>query len=591
MKKQIVFAIILFMSAMQILQAQEKFPELIFADIPGVSKLHMPFLVKGSTRPVMAERHGLAAPALWDWDGDGKKDLLIGEFETSDTASTVRVYRNVGTAEKPQFTDKFEYAKDTKGTNIAVPQWCCIGFTPQFVDLDNDGFKDLITGQYHPGEITWFRGSKQGFLPGIHLEQAGMTKEENSNFSYWSYSSASFGDLNGDGLQDLIVGGSNGLRVSWNIGTRTAPKFGYRQWLLDIYGDPLDVAQYTKEDSALIQKYGKRDPSGDSKTSPFVTDWDHDGVLDLLVTNSYHYTNLPAVTFFRGVKVHGNTRFERGVPLFKAKDGSKAFPGSGPRIFAGDWNNDGIDDLLIGASVPTLNNGIFNEHLAWTYEEITGIEAAGKDPGRVAEKDRAKILEQIKKDSLLREHYLGKEGRLEYLSLRHQGYVYVFLGQKNTKKAVPADTSEVIAVQPQMLNITKDDNPVVQYNVTAPAAVRASQLFDVTIHFNIEEGWHIYAPTSIDNGQGMIVTSVTFELPRLWHTMGPLELPKSTVKGLTEVYKGKDIIINQKILAPIFLKRGVYKVKCKVAFQTCNDDRCLPPQEDTIELNINAKLN
>ncbi|HEU4553942.1 MAG TPA: FG-GAP-like repeat-containing protein, partial [Chitinophaga sp.] len=514
----------------------------------------------------------------------------IGEFETSDTASTIRVYRNTGTNSKPRFTDQFTYAKDTKGTNIAVPQWCCIGITPQFIDLDNDGFKDMITGQYHPGEVTWFRGSKQGFLPGVQLEQAGKPKTLNGDFNYWNYSSASFGDMDGDGLPDLVTGGSS-LRVSKNIGTRQHPKFGYRYWLLDIYGDPLDVAQYTKTDSATIMKYGKREPGGDGKLSPFITDWDHDGVLDLLVTSSYRYTNLPAVTFFRGVKVQGNLRFERGVPLFKAKDGSKAFPGSGPRVTVGDWNNDSIDDLIIGASVPTLNNGIFNDHLAWTYEDITGIEAAGKDPGRAPEKDRKRILEQIAKDTMLRNHYLGKEGKPEYLTLRHRGYVYVFPGQKNPEKAKPADTAEVVHEQRKMLHIVKDDNPVVQYTVSAPAEVRFSELFEVTVHFNIAEGWHIYAPTSIDNGQGMIVTSVAFELPRLWNTMGPMEWPASSAMGLTEVYRGNDVVIKQRVLAPIFMKKGVYTIKCKVAFQTCNEDRCLPPQEDTVELNIAARLN
>ncbi|HEU4553256.1 MAG TPA: hypothetical protein VFS25_10500, partial [Chitinophaga sp.] len=83
MIKKFVLAGIL-LSATYGLYAQEKFPDLIFADIPGAPKLQMPFLVKGSTKPVMALRHGLAAPALWDWDGDGKQDLLIGEFETSD---------------------------------------------------------------------------------------------------------------------------------------------------------------------------------------------------------------------------------------------------------------------------------------------------------------------------------------------------------------------------------------------------------------------------------------------------------------------------------------------------------------------------
>ena len=104
------------------------FPEFIGTDIPGAPILGPPILVMGKSRPVLTEKHGLAAPALWDWNGDGKRDLLL--------------------------TDDFVWARDTEGTVLEVPQWCCIGFTPQFFDLDDDGHLDMITGQYHPGEVT-----------------------------------------------------------------------------------------------------------------------------------------------------------------------------------------------------------------------------------------------------------------------------------------------------------------------------------------------------------------------------------------------------------------------------------------------------
>ena len=135
----------------------EDFPALKFANIPGAPKLQKPFLVMGATKPVMSEKHGLAGPALWDWNGDGKRDLLIGEFETTDAdswgekGSTVRVYHNIGTNEAPKFTDDFVYARDVKGRPLEVDQWCCIGFTPQFIDLDNDGLKRHYYRTISPG--------------------------------------------------------------------------------------------------------------------------------------------------------------------------------------------------------------------------------------------------------------------------------------------------------------------------------------------------------------------------------------------------------------------------------------------------------
>lgn len=109
------------------------FPEFAGPAIKGAPKLQPPMLVHGATRPVLTEKHGLAAPALWDWNNDGKLDLLIGEFETctessdfpggEEKGSAIRVYLNQGTPTRPSFTDEFVYAKDTQGNVIEVPQW------------------------------------------------------------------------------------------------------------------------------------------------------------------------------------------------------------------------------------------------------------------------------------------------------------------------------------------------------------------------------------------------------------------------------------------------------------------------------------
>ena len=109
------------------------FPKFVDHAIKGAPKLGPPVLVRGTTKPVLTEKHGLAAPALWDWNNDGKLDLMVGEFETctedsgfpggEENGSAIRVYLNQGTANSPSFTDEFIYAKDTEGNVIEVPQW------------------------------------------------------------------------------------------------------------------------------------------------------------------------------------------------------------------------------------------------------------------------------------------------------------------------------------------------------------------------------------------------------------------------------------------------------------------------------------
>jgi len=91
------------------------FPELINADIPGAPKLGKPQLIMGETGPVKGEGAGWAAPAVYDWDGDGKKDLLIGEFGSGmqilkSIGHFIRVYKNIGNDGAPKFSEDYNYA-------------------------------------------------------------------------------------------------------------------------------------------------------------------------------------------------------------------------------------------------------------------------------------------------------------------------------------------------------------------------------------------------------------------------------------------------------------------------------------------------
>ncbi|MCR9246777.1 MAG: hypothetical protein NXI31_17220 [bacterium] len=82
---------------------------------------------------------GHAAPYLIDWDGDGVRDLLVGEFgdgkfpadelpECLNPAwkqpgnfanGKIRIYRNVGTNGKPRFED-FQFVQ-SNGSDATVP--------------------------------------------------------------------------------------------------------------------------------------------------------------------------------------------------------------------------------------------------------------------------------------------------------------------------------------------------------------------------------------------------------------------------------------------------------------------------------------
>lgn len=421
-------------------------PQLQNKAIPGSPVLAQPFLVEGTKSAVKAQGLGWSDPVLYDWNGDGKKDLLIGEFSSmlsmqdkSDDpkviGSHIRVYLNSGTKAAPVFTGEFEYAKDKTGAYLNVITGCCIGFTPRFYDLNNDGYTDIITGSFL-GQVTCYYGSKDGFESPIDLEQqgfpgigsmtAGRDVNEITSSLYWSYSSADFVDVDGDGLLDLITGGA-ALRVSKNVGTKTNPVFAKREMLLTTKGEIL----------AICEESEKGYPVGVYSAVPLVTDWDQDGVPDLLVTSDYATKQQPAISFFRGVRQNNVLRFEDPVSLFDAEDGQKLFPGAWLRTWVADWNDDGINDLIIGTSIPTIDDQM-DPFLSWVWEKDLNISKASyryMPPVFAAsiKKSVTKLADELSVSGKIAETektvFIDK-----VMGMAHEGFVYVLLGKETFKK-------------------------------------------------------------------------------------------------------------------------------------------------------------
>ncbi|MEX2027459.1 MAG: hypothetical protein WEH44_09160, partial [Pirellulaceae bacterium] len=67
--------------------------------LAGAQELTDPVPVLVGGKPLDVERVGHAAPFVGDADGDGVKDLLVGEFYRGQ----LRVYKNVGTNGQPRF--------------------------------------------------------------------------------------------------------------------------------------------------------------------------------------------------------------------------------------------------------------------------------------------------------------------------------------------------------------------------------------------------------------------------------------------------------------------------------------------------------
>jgi hypothetical protein len=77
--------------------------------------------IPGFREPVILQADGvnidvgvISDPFMVDWDGDGLKDLLVGQF----SPGKVSFFKNIGTAGNPEFT--FSNFLQADGTDIAV---------------------------------------------------------------------------------------------------------------------------------------------------------------------------------------------------------------------------------------------------------------------------------------------------------------------------------------------------------------------------------------------------------------------------------------------------------------------------------------
>lgn len=208
------------------------------------------------------------------------------------------------------------------------------------MDWDNDGKKDLISGDYG-GHVWFFRNIGTPLAPvlaaGVQIlsdgkpiagVRAGGEKGEDGKVRQDShdvnvmgvYSKIHIGDWNGDGLDDLLVGqvgpGGQQMVVYINIGTRGEPRLG-------------------KPEVLILPELAIGQPS------PFLIDWDGDGLQDLLCG-----TESGPPLFFRNIGSKTVPVLAKGKTILLQGDGFEQ--GYRNRIWITDWNNDGKRDLLIG---------------------------------------------------------------------------------------------------------------------------------------------------------------------------------------------------------------------------------------------------
>ena len=172
----------------------------------------------------MNDRFGVSIANMGDIDGDGVNDLAVGAHRDDDTGSVHILFMNeAGTGLKAA-------AKiDRLDTNANLLSGDAFGISvANLGDLDQDGINDLAVGASDDDGVADNAGTVHIF----HLNKDGSVKPDSfeifdSTFDLGSgnnagRSIANLGDLNGDGINDIVVGSPRRYDTAFTIFMRRA---------------------------------------------------------------------------------------------------------------------------------------------------------------------------------------------------------------------------------------------------------------------------------------------------------------------------------------------------------------------------------
>jgi len=276
---------------------------------------------------------GYSRPVFVDLDQDGDEDLVIGDINGS-----VKYYTN----DNNSFTEQSD-------TNNPFSEITGYWSAPAFADVDNDGDLDLALG-HQDGEVFYYTNNNSVFT-----EQTGI----NNPFSgidtlNLRISTPNFGDVNGDGQIDLLLGEINGI-----------------------------LHYFTNNNGEFTEQTGTDNPFNGIDvglySAPTLQDIDNDNDLDLTIGNLdgeiVYLENNGDETFTQ--KLNSDNPFENitvsriSAPAFTDLDGDNDLDlvvGSNTGILEG-FENDNND-----FSTPINSVNIFDNFTAGFYAKLTFVD-------------------------------------------------------------------------------------------------------------------------------------------------------------------------------------------------------------------------
>lgn len=229
-----------------------------------------------------------------DIDNDGVKELFASPFESSyykpEALNSVWYFENSGTNDNPVF--HFQKGDFMQDQMIEVGD----NAMPEVVDVDGDGLKDIVITSYGIVDstyfdLTWFllythKSSTMTWYKNIGTVSAPKFQYMNGNlFDILSLkltaAKAAFGDIDGDGDQDMLLGSENGRLLFYK---NTASSGNMMTFASPIaFFDSIDVGEFS---------------------APELFDINGDSLLDLVIGNKTGF-----LSYYQNVGTKSNPKF------------------------------------------------------------------------------------------------------------------------------------------------------------------------------------------------------------------------------------------------------------------------------------------
>ena len=334
------------------------------------------------------DTYGMPSPSVADFDGDGDLDLICGDF-----IDRLVYFENTGTRTNPSLAAGQDLLT---GDDRPIRMELCM-IVPTSIDFDGDGDEDLVVGQ-EDGRVALIENTgdvidgQPRWLPPRFFQQRADDVKVGALVTPYSI------DWDDDGDEDLLCGDTAGY-VSFveNTDDGNPPRWA-------------PPVRLTADGETIRIQAG---PNGSIQgpceakwgyTVPCVADWDHDGLLDVMINSIWG-----EVLWYKNVGRPGQPR------LASAQHVDVAWPSSPPKPAWNWWTPQGkqlVTQWRTSPVIHDLDGDGLNDLVMLDHEGYLAFFRRRRDGDRLVLSPPERVFRNESRDALrLNQRTAGGSGR------------------------------------------------------------------------------------------------------------------------------------------------------------------------------------